>query len=271
MRATLSRNGRKTTTRVARIRRSTTRHRRPLPPNSPQQAITLRSVMAPRAGLLLTPPERAYSCRDSNPRWGILQWQVIGYLGGGVQPANRMKKGLFDDAAPIWSFKTSLSATECPETSRKAETGLFIIEVFPALALPGLNDAFHGRLKAPKYNPVNKKGPPNRKKFRTEDWLAVLETIKVFGETAPIEGVSVWAQEMQQLSSPTKGDQDCVDAVICALTGYHWRTSSRENSILIGDLDHGYMIVPTHKMLTERIKAAAEAVSYTHLTLPTIL
>src|SRR5665811_2436429 len=76
MRATLSRNGRKTTTRVARIRRSTTRHRRPLPPNSPQQAITLRSVMAPRAGLLLTPPERAYSCRDSNPRWGILQWQV---------------------------------------------------------------------------------------------------------------------------------------------------------------------------------------------------
>src|SRR5680860_947823 len=79
MRATLSRNGRKTTTRVARIRRSTTRHRRPLPPNSPQQAITLRSVMAPRAGLLLTPPERAYSCRDSNPRWGILQWQVILY------------------------------------------------------------------------------------------------------------------------------------------------------------------------------------------------
>ena len=80
MRATLSRNGRKTTTRVARIRRSTTRHRRPLPPNSPQQAITLRSVMAPRAGLLLTPPERAYSCRDSNPRWGILQWQVTRWL-----------------------------------------------------------------------------------------------------------------------------------------------------------------------------------------------
>jgi Integrase core domain len=38
--------------RAGRIRRSTTRHRRPLPPNSPQQAITLRSVMAPRAGLV---------------------------------------------------------------------------------------------------------------------------------------------------------------------------------------------------------------------------
>jgi hypothetical protein len=38
----------------------------------------MRSVMAPRAGLLRNPPERAYSCRDSNPRWGILQGQVTG-------------------------------------------------------------------------------------------------------------------------------------------------------------------------------------------------
>ena len=51
-------------------------HRWPLPPNSPQQAITLRSLEAPRAGLLFTLPERAYSCRDSNPRWRILQWQA---------------------------------------------------------------------------------------------------------------------------------------------------------------------------------------------------
>ncbi len=59
MRAVLSRNGRKTTTRADRIRRSATRHRWPLPQTSLQQAITLRSLVAPRAGLLLTPPERA--------------------------------------------------------------------------------------------------------------------------------------------------------------------------------------------------------------------
>ena len=48
--------------------------------NSLQHVIMLRSVMAQRAGLLRTPPERAYSWWDSNPRWGILQW--------GGQPRN---------------------------------------------------------------------------------------------------------------------------------------------------------------------------------------
>ena len=36
--------------------RSATRHRRPVPSNSPQQAITRRSLVAQRANLLLTPP-----------------------------------------------------------------------------------------------------------------------------------------------------------------------------------------------------------------------
>ncbi len=37
--------------------------------------------MAPRAGLLLYPPERAYSCADSNACWGIFQWEVTGGRG----------------------------------------------------------------------------------------------------------------------------------------------------------------------------------------------
>jgi predicted RNase H-like nuclease len=61
---------------------------------------------------------------------------LVSFLGGGVQPANRSKRGIFDNDAPIWSFKESLGATEDPELSRRAERGLFIIEVFPALALP---------------------------------------------------------------------------------------------------------------------------------------
>lgn len=89
---------------------------------------------------------------------------VVCYIGGGVQPACRMKKGIFDEHAPFWNFKAGLGAREWPETSRTAESGLFVIEAFPALALPGLNGAFYGRLKGPKYNPANKK------KFRFEDW-----------------------------------------------------------------------------------------------------
>ncbi|ACL56572.1 hypothetical protein [Methylobacterium nodulans] len=49
---------------------------------------------------------------------------LISWLGGGVQPANRAKIGMFDDAAPHWRFKERLGATEDPEASRGASNGL---------------------------------------------------------------------------------------------------------------------------------------------------
>jgi predicted RNase H-like nuclease len=73
---------------------------------------------------------------------------------------------MFGDDAPLWRFLKRLGATEDPELSRTAECGLFIIEVFPALALPAFDTRFSGRMKAPKYNPANSK------KFRRDDWLA---------------------------------------------------------------------------------------------------
>jgi len=45
-------------------------------------------------------------------------------MGGGVQPANRTKRGIFDDDAPFWRFKASLGAQEDPELSRTTEGGL---------------------------------------------------------------------------------------------------------------------------------------------------
>jgi predicted RNase H-like nuclease len=68
---------------------------------------------------------------------------LIGFIGGGVQPANRSRVGMFDDGAPIWRFKRDLGATEDPEVSRKAQHGIFIVEVFPALALPVFAVAFN--------------------------------------------------------------------------------------------------------------------------------
>jgi predicted RNase H-like nuclease len=60
---------------------------------------------------------------------------LIGFIGGGVQPANRLREGMFDEHAPIWRFKKCLGAREDPEASRKAAHGIFIVEVFSALAL----------------------------------------------------------------------------------------------------------------------------------------
>jgi predicted RNase H-like nuclease len=180
---------------------------------------------------------------------------LISFIGGGVQPANRSKKDMFDSGAPVWRFLNRLGAAEDPERSRTAERGLFIIEVFPALALPALNVKFNGRLKAPKYNPAN------RKKFRLGDWVDVVETVAQYARTAQIEEIDDWTRlfmrETTKIRPPSKADQDQLDAVLCGLVGYHWRTKPRECSIMIGDLTSGYMIAPSDADTRARLEAAA--------------
>jgi predicted RNase H-like nuclease len=176
---------------------------------------------------------------------------LISFVGGGVQPANRSKKGLFDCSAPIWQFLENLGATEDPELSRTAEGGLFIIEVFPALALPALDIKFNGRFKAPKYNPAN------RRKFRICDWFHVIETIARYARAARIEEIESWTRKIAEIGSPRKADQDRLDAVLCGLIGYHWRAKPRQDSIMIGDLTSGYMIAPTDAATRARLQAAA--------------
>jgi hypothetical protein len=73
---------------------------------------------------------------------------LISWMGGGVQPANRGLR-LFRDDAPIRGFLTKLGATEDPEAARTAKRGLYLMEVFPALALASLDASFFGRGKGP--------------------------------------------------------------------------------------------------------------------------
>jgi predicted RNase H-like nuclease len=176
---------------------------------------------------------------------------VICYMGGGVQPANRAKRGLFDDDAPVWRFKAKLGAKEDPELSRITEGGLFIMEVFPALALATFNHAFFRRLKGPRYNPASKG------KFRSEDWLAVIETVRKYAQIAKLDAIEAWAEELSRIHPPCKADQDRLDSVLCALVGYHWQTTPRENSIMIGDLTCGYMIAPVDSGTRQRLEKSA--------------
>jgi predicted RNase H-like nuclease len=176
---------------------------------------------------------------------------LVSYIGGGVQPANRSKKLLFGDAAPFWRFKDSLGARECPEKSRGSDNGLFLIEVFPALALPALNPTFSERLKGPKYNPANRR-------FRLEDWQSVTETVREYARIARLDAVEAWAREVGLISSPRKADQDRLDSVLCAIVGYHWRIRPREESVMIGDLTFGYMVSPSHPEMRARLERASE-------------
>lgn len=178
---------------------------------------------------------------------------VISWLGGGVQPANRSKKGMFDDDAPVWAFKTALGASDDPEAARIAEAGVFIAEVFPALALPSLAAEFCGRLMGPRYN------PGRRKTFRIQHWNAVLTCVGAAGEAHAIHGLSHWCESHRMAAMPTKSDQDLLDGVLCALIGYIWLYEPRERSIMIGDLGAGYMIAPAVGEVRQRLCAAANA------------
>jgi predicted RNase H-like nuclease len=175
---------------------------------------------------------------------------LVGFIGGGVQPANRSRVGMFDEGAPIWRFKRDLGATEDPEVSRKAQHGIFIVEVFPALALPVFEVAFNGFRQGPKYNPA-------RKSFRSHDWDAVIETVARYARGGRIKGVEAWTRELAARRPPRKADQDQLDAVLCALIGYLWRAKPRAESIMIGDLMSGYMISPVDANIRVRLKTAA--------------
>lgn len=68
-----------------------------------------------------------------------------------------------------------------------------------------------------------------------------------------------WAEKSAFFEKPRKADQDKVDAVIGALVGYQWIVKPRDDSVMIGDLETGYMIVPASPDVRVRLKLAADA------------
>lgn len=176
---------------------------------------------------------------------------LISWLGGGVQPSNRARKGMFDDAAPIWRFLELLGAVEHPESAREAVEGLFLLEVFPSLALPGFNPKYCERLAAPKYN------PERRKTFKIEDWLDVVNTLQGLDIGRSAEGASAWFSTQRLQLKPKKSDQDMLDAVICAFVGLHWLIAPRSQSMMIGNLEAGYIVSPALNGIHHKLTDAA--------------
>ena len=134
---------------------------------------------------------------------------VVSWIGGGVQPASRAKIGMFSDNAPIWRFLQCLEAAETPELARVAKTGLFLMEVFPALALPSIANKFCGKGLGPRYN------PGRRKTFRIEDWRAVVEAMTLEADRLGVACVAKWLASLEHVEHPRKADQDRLDALIC--------------------------------------------------------
>jgi predicted RNase H-like nuclease len=176
---------------------------------------------------------------------------AISWVGGGVQPANRGKATMFGDDAPIWTFLDGVGAIQDPEAARVAPGGLFLIEVFPALALLAWNDAFYAKGKGPKYNPAN------QAKFCNGDWSAVSRTAASVARRFGCEAVALWCDGAARLPCPEKADQDRLDAIICALVALFWRRGPRAASVFIGDLKQGYVVSPASEAIRERLLSAS--------------
>lgn len=162
---------------------------------------------------------------------------IVNSIGGGVQPANRGKSTMFGDQAPIWWFLDRIGARENPNAARENSTGLFLIEVFPALALPSIIPQIWRRKRAAKYNPAGTG-------FSLDDWCLVAKGIARFADELGASPVAFAADELSRLASPKKGDQDKLDALICLTIAWMWRFQPREASMLIGDNTSGYMVTP---------------------------
>jgi predicted RNase H-like nuclease len=177
---------------------------------------------------------------------------LVSWLGGGVQPSNRGRAGMFCDASPIWPFLQSLAAIEDPETSRTAKSGLYAIEVFPALALASLDPSFFGRLAAPRYNPAR------RKTYRPADWGRVAQAAAQNLSQLGVDEAAQWCRHAADLPKPTKADQDRLDAMLCLLIAIWWRTRDRSQSMILGNIDTGYMVLPASLDVRGRLIATAE-------------
>jgi len=212
-------------------------------------AITAEAKKCKKVLVAIDQPTIVPNLAGSRPADNVAA-SVVSFIGGGVQPANRSKLGMFDDLAPIWRFKAMLGASDDAERARTGD-GRFLMEVFPALALASFAPRFYARRAAARYNPAN------RRTFRHPDWVAVAELVATLANKAGIAGLEGWCDHHARLVSPRKADQDCLDAILCALIGHHWLTAPRQESVMIGDLARGYMVVPAGAEVRARLSRAA--------------
>jgi predicted RNase H-like nuclease len=179
---------------------------------------------------------------------------LVNQIKGGVQPANQSKHDLFGEHAPVWRFLDRLGARENPLAAKEASSGLFLMEVFPALSLPSIVPAIWKRRRAAKYN------PGNGKTYSHDDWKLVTLGLADFANGLNAEPIAKAALEMAQLSKPHKADQDKLDSLICLTIGLAWRVGRPDQSMVIGDGRSGYMVTPVSQETRSVLAAAAAKV-----------
>jgi predicted RNase H-like nuclease len=158
---------------------------------------------------------------------------------------------MFCDASPIWRFLEAMGAVEDPEQARTSASGLYLMEVFPALALASFDSRFFAPLGGPRYNPARKRT------FCQDDWGHVAQAAARQADALGCEDLARWCDRSGRIEKPRKPDQDKMDAALCVLIALNWRLGPRDASLVLGDLATGYMVLPASPEVRARLTEAA--------------
>ena len=157
---------------------------------------------------------------------------------------------MFGKKAPVWSFLTTFGG---PANPLEPVVGTGVFETYPVLeiialgwTLPDSRPA--GRL--PKYN------PGRRKTFSKDDWRHVCgRASEAFLERGLWE-IGKWIGGVALNDSPSKPDQDKLDACLCLLVTLY--LAERKDCLMVGDLRTGYIVVPNGAGLREELEERCE-------------
>lgn len=195
---------------------------------------------------------------------------LMQHLNSHAQMANRTQPNpnryMFGDEAPVWKFMSKIGPGGYSGRTDRDDRRAFVdfqaakisaettrvIEVYPALALAGLNARFMDRRSAASYNPQNKQ-------FSLDDWKFVCGSVACSAGHFDLQEISRWVKEMEEPwvspRRPRKLDQDKIDAALCLLIALMWRRQSHEVRVF-GDLETGYIVTPTSDATRTILEAA---------------
>ena len=167
-----------------------------------------------------------------------------------MQPANTSKIDMFGPDAPVWKFLNQFGGAADPFGPR---TESLVFETYPVLTMIALDwlladERPTGRL--PKYN------PQRRKTFSITDWQYLCGQLLEEFDRRDLSGLSAWIREVETKQSPSKGDQDRLDACICLLVALY--LIACKECLMVGGTEMGYIVVPygdcLHRELEERCR-----------------
>lgn len=169
---------------------------------------------------------------------------LMGSYGCGAHASNRGNVRCYGPTAGIWKYQQSLiryGYRQCPLEISRRTRGRFYFECYPHPALIGLFNL--QRVLKYKVHHCNH-----------EAWAECVGHVRSLATRDDLPITNIRDHVPEQLK-PSKPNEDCLDAIIAAYTAAHWWWLGTMSSVMIGDLQTGYIVTPCTEEMAKRLRA----------------